>query len=179
MAFIDFFDRGWRANPKGIAYIMGDQSWTFTEARELSCRVANGLVGAGFAKEAKAAVLAMNDPAAWICALGLWRAGLAWIPLSPRGSAAENRQILDGFDCEVIFFQQAFAPMVAEMRPQLPRIRQWICIDGELADAPSLQAWCGAQPTTTPDVDYQPDDIITVMPTARYIPKRSFTFMAS
>lgn len=165
MAIIDIFDRGWRANPDGIAYIMGDRKWTFTEARKLTCRVANGLVSAGFAKEAKAAVLATNDPVAWLCALGLWRAGLAWIPLSPRSTAAENRQVLDGFDCEVIFFHKAFAPMVAEMRPQLPRIRQWICIDGELADAPSLQTWCGDQPTSPPDVTYQPEDIITVMPT--------------
>ncbi|ABM57590.1 AMP-binding protein [Verminephrobacter eiseniae] len=165
MAFIDFFDRGWRANPNGIAYIMGERSYTFTQARELSCRVAHGLLAAGLAKEAKVAVLSMNDPVAWICALGLWRAGLAWIPVNSRSTAGENRFILDGFDCEALFFQKAFAGMVAELRPQLPRIRLWVCIDDELADAPSLQHWCGQQPGTAPDVRMLPDDIITVMPT--------------
>src|SRR5208283_5374589 len=153
MALIDFFDRGWRANPRGIAYVMDERSYTFTEARELSCRVAHGLLAAGLAKETKAAVLAVNDPVAWICTLGLWRAGLAWIPVSARSTAAENRFILDAFDCEAIFFQKAFAAMVAEMRPQLPRIRLWVCIDDELPDAPSLQAWSDAHPVTAPEVD--------------------------
>lgn len=165
MSVIDFFDRGWRINPKGVAYVMGERSWTFAEARELSCRVANGLIAAGLAKETKAAVLAANDPVAWACTLGLWRAGLAWIPVSPRSTAAENRFILDAFDCEAIFFQQRFAAMVAELRPQLPRVRLWVCIDDELAEAPSLQVWAAAYPATAPEVDIGPDDILAVMPT--------------
>ena len=165
MAFIDFFDRGWRANPNGIAYIMGERSYTFTQTRDLTCSIANGLIAAGLPKESKAAVLATNDPLAWICALGLWRAGLAWIPVSPRATAEENLFILDGFDCEVLFFHKYFAPMVAEMRPKLPRVKLWICIDADLPDAPSLENWSRLQPTTAPEVDYQMDDIITVMPT--------------
>ncbi len=165
MAIIDFLDRGWRANPAGAAYIMGERSWSFTEVRDLSCRIANGLLAAGFPKEAKGAVWALNDPVAWTCTLGLWRAGLAWIPVSPRGSAEDNRFILDAFDCEVVFFQKAFAPVIAELRPKLPRIRLWICLDGDLPDAPSLEAWCGSLPLTAPEVDYQMDDVVAVMAT--------------
>jgi acyl-CoA synthetase (AMP-forming)/AMP-acid ligase II len=165
MAIIDFFDRGWRANPNGAAYIIGERSYSFTEIRNLSCRIANGLIAAGFAKETKGAVWALNDPLAWTCTLGLWRAGLAWIPVSPGVSASDNSLMLDSFDCEVVFFQKHFAPVVAEIRSRLPRIKLWICIDGDAPDTPSLDRWCGSQPITDPNVDHDMDDVVAVMPT--------------
>lgn len=165
MAIIDFFDRGWRANPNGVAYIMGERSYSFTAVRELSCRIANGLLAEGFPKETKGAVWANNDPVAWTCTLGLWRAGLAWIPVSPRSSAEDNLFVIDKFDCEVLFFQKLFAPVIADLRPQMPKVKLWICIDADLPDAPSLEKWCDVQPASSPEVDCQMDDVVVVMPT--------------
>ena len=138
MAIIDFYDRGWRLNPDGIAYIQGDRNYTFQEIGELSCRIANGLLAAGFAKEAKAAVWADNDVIGWSCALGMWRAGLAYIPVNGRNAVAENQYVLDAFDCEVLFFHQAFAAAIDALRPSLPKIRLWVCLDADLPWAPSL-----------------------------------------
>jgi acyl-CoA synthetase (AMP-forming)/AMP-acid ligase II len=53
MAVTDFFDRGWRANPDGIAFIAGDKSFTYQEIGELSCRVTNALLGRDIAPGAK------------------------------------------------------------------------------------------------------------------------------
>ena len=78
-------------------------------------------------------MLAANDPLAWTCTLGLWRAGMAWIPVNPRSSAEENFYILDAFDCEAVFFQKLFAPMVEALRPRLPKVRLWVCIDDDRA----------------------------------------------
>ena len=36
MAIIDFFDRGWRINPKGTAYLQDDRRYSFDEIGELS-----------------------------------------------------------------------------------------------------------------------------------------------
>jgi acyl-coenzyme A synthetase/AMP-(fatty) acid ligase len=47
MAIIDFFDRGWRSNPKGAAYIQDDREYSFSEVGELSCRIANALLAQG------------------------------------------------------------------------------------------------------------------------------------
>ena len=49
-------------------------------------------------------------------------------------AAEENHFILDAFDCEVMFYQESFAAIVTELRPRLPKIRHWICIDGEGTD---------------------------------------------
>ncbi|KVD21808.1 class I adenylate-forming enzyme family protein [Burkholderia ubonensis] len=165
MAIIDFFDRGWRIAPSGIAYIQGERSYSFQEIGELSCRIANGLLAAGFAKETKAAVWADNDVTAWGCALGLWRAGLAYIPVNGRSTPAENQYVLDAFDCEVLFFQQAFATAIDTLRASLPKVKRWVCIDADLPWAPSLATWSARQPSTMPFVDYHMDDVVTLSAT--------------
>jgi len=168
MAIIDFFDRGWRINPKGAAYIQDDRRYSFDEVGELSCRIANGLLAAGFPKETKGAVWAVNDVTAWTCTLGLWRANMCWIPVGARNSAEENHYTLDAFDCEVLFFQKYFAPAVAELRPRLPKVKLWLCIDGEPAELPgvrSLASWAAEQPATRPDVRVELDDVVMLSAT--------------
>ena len=165
MAIIDFFDRGWRIDPEATAYIQGERSYSFRETGELSCRIANALLGAGFGREAKGAVWADNDVTAWTCTLGLWRAGMAWIPVNGRNAPDENQFILDFFDCEVLFFQQAFAPVVEALRPRLPKIKLWICIDAELTGTPSLEQWSAGQPSMAPLVDVGMDDVVVLSPT--------------
>ena len=168
MAIIDFFDRGWRGNPQGVAYIQDDRQFTFQEVGELSCRIANGLLALGLPKETKGAVWAANDVTAWACTLGLWRANMCWIPVGARNAPEENHYVLDAFDCEVLFFQKYFAPVIAELKPRLPKVRLWICIDDELPDFPgarSLAGWVQGQSAHKPDVPVDLDDVVTLSAT--------------
>jgi acyl-CoA synthetase (AMP-forming)/AMP-acid ligase II len=165
MAIIDFFDRGWRINPKGTAYIAGEQSFSFPVIGEMSCRIAHALRKEGFGKGAKGAVLAGNDTIAWSCVLGLWRANVAWVPVNPRASAQENGAQVDAFDCEILFFQQMFAPMVQALQPRLPKVRKWVCIDAALPGHVALSDWIAAQPATPPAVRYDMEDLMAVVPT--------------
>jgi acyl-CoA synthetase (AMP-forming)/AMP-acid ligase II len=165
MAIIDFYDRGWIINPTGVAYIQGERSYSFNEVGELSCRIANKLLALGLPKETKGAVWSTNDVTAWACTLGLWRANMTWIPVNARNSAEENHYILDAFDCEVMFYQNSFAEIIAELRPKLPKIMHWICIDADTADAPSLEKWSVGQPSTRPEVAYDLDDVVMLSPT--------------
>ena len=75
-----------------------DVETTFQEAGELSCRVANALLADGFQSGTNGAIWAGNDVTAWICALGLWRANVAWIPVDAHKTPEGNRDILDDFD---------------------------------------------------------------------------------
>jgi acyl-CoA synthetase (AMP-forming)/AMP-acid ligase II len=165
MAIIDFFDRGRTLNGQGAAFIMEGQRWTFDEAYGITCQVARALLELGLAKEAKAAVLSGNHPVSWMCVLGLWRAGLAWVPLNPRSTALEQQQLLHGFDVEVLFFQQAFAPVVEQLRAQCPQLKKLVCIDGAVPDAESLPTWIAERPRTPPPVHSDPGDLAALMPT--------------
>jgi acyl-CoA synthetase (AMP-forming)/AMP-acid ligase II len=165
LAVIDFFDRGWRQNRTGIAYRDGKRAWTFDETYALTCQIARALLDGGFAREAKAAVLSPNDPVAWICVLGIWRAGLAWVPLNPAHTADASRELLDSFDCEVLFFHSSLASVVSRLRPSLPGVRRYVCIDAESVGAVSLGSWVAGQPATNPKVEYDMDDVVAVTPT--------------
>jgi acyl-CoA synthetase (AMP-forming)/AMP-acid ligase II len=165
VAIIDFFDRGWRLNPAGIAYVQDDVSYTFSEAGELSCRIANALLANGFTAQTNGAVWSGNDVTAWICTLGLWRANLAWIPIDARQTAESNHEILDDFDCEIVFFQAAFAPLIGQLRAGLPKVRHWVCIDGRAAGAVALDEWIADQPSTDPALRVSLDDTVILSST--------------
>jgi acyl-CoA synthetase (AMP-forming)/AMP-acid ligase II len=168
MAVIDFFDRGWMINPDGVAYLQDDREYRFAEVGELSCRIANKLLSLGLSTGHHGAVWALNDVTAWTCTLGLWRANMAWIPVGARNAAEENHYVLDAFDCEVLFFQKYFAAVIAELQPRLPKIRHWVCVDGdapEVSGSVALESWINGQPASKPDVAYAMDDVVALMST--------------
>ena len=165
MALIDFFDRGCLVNREGIAFAMAGREWSFNEATAHSRRVANGLLARGIGKGTHGAVLAGNDPAAWLCVVGFWRAGIAWVPLNPRASAAESIALVQGFDVDTLFFQSAFAPVVRELRAACPDLKHLVCIDGEAEGAQSLDGLIAQADAATPMVTTGPDDVIAIMPT--------------
>jgi acyl-CoA synthetase (AMP-forming)/AMP-acid ligase II len=70
--------------------------------------------------------------------------------------------VLDALDCEVLFFQQAFAPVIEALCERLPKIRLWVCIDADLPWAPSLSRWIEGQPSTAPVIDYDMDDVVVL-----------------
>lgn len=168
MAMIDFFDRGWSIHPNGPAYIQDDRVYTFKEVGELSCQVANALLASGLPKETKGAVWALNDTTAWTCALAIWRANMCWLPVGARNSNDENQYVLEQFDCEVLFYQKYFAANIAEIQTRLPKIKYWICIDGEspeISASVSLSDWIKNQPATKPRVAVDMDDVVAIVPT--------------
>jgi acyl-CoA synthetase (AMP-forming)/AMP-acid ligase II len=165
VAIIDFFDRGWDMAGDAVAYIQDERAYTFDEVGTLSCRIANHLIGLGLPKETKGAVWSGNDVTAWACTLGLWRAGMTWIPVNPRNATEDNRYILDAFDCEVLFFQSAFAEIIAALRPQLPSVKHWVCIDTDLPDAPMLADWCADAAPEKPAFVADLEDVFIIMPT--------------
>jgi acyl-CoA synthetase (AMP-forming)/AMP-acid ligase II len=157
MAMADFFDRGYALNPQATAYVMGDERWSFAAAHATSCQVAHALLGLGLPAESKVAVLSANHPVSWMCVLGLWRAGMAWVPVNPRSSDEDQQVLLVDFDVDVLFFQKAFAPLVERLRGVCPRLSTLICLDGEFPWARSLAAWSGdklrSPPAITPHAD--------------------------
>jgi acyl-CoA synthetase (AMP-forming)/AMP-acid ligase II len=165
MAIIDFFDRGWRINPEGAAYVQGERRYSFDEVGRLSCRIARALQAAGFGRGGKGAIWAGNDATAWTCTLGLWRAQMAWIPVGARNAADENRHVLDAFDCEVLFFQKDFEAPIAALRPQLAKIKLYVCIDGEAEGAVSLAAWAEGHADTDLGMTVDLDDVVAISPT--------------
>lgn len=168
MAITDFFDRGWRANPDGVAFIADDDRYTYQEIGLLSCRIAHGLLVSGIAPETSGAVLAPNDPIAWACVLGMWRSGLSWVPLNAANPPDELERMLSSFDCEVLFCHASLMDTVQPILERIDGLRLIVRIgsDGSgPAGTIGLEEFIDGAPATIPDFMPAPDSVAGIMPT--------------
>ena len=165
MSLISFFDRGARFGAGRIAYTMDGDDWTFGQSQDVTYKVAHALIAMDLPLETKCAVLANNDPKAWLCVLAFWRAGMAWVPLNPRSPVEDHIQLVSGFDVEVLFFHQDFAGFIDQIRDACPQVKRFICIDGETSSADSFEAFCGHFPATDPCRYFPEDTLAAIMPT--------------
>ncbi len=165
MAVMDFFDRGWKQNPRGVAYVMDDRTWSYNEAGALTCQIGHALCATPLPQGAKVAVLSPNDPIAWMCVIGTWRAGMVWVPLNPSSPLAENQQLIDSFDCEALFYHSSMSKMVESLREALPQLTVLVSIDhNDFGDA-ELADWTREFPTKPPAVPFEMDDVVAIAPT--------------
>lgn len=129
MRLVDYLDKGASLDPDRPCLTTDGVSHSYRDVQELSHRVAAALIAAGVGRGEKVAILSANDPVAFACVFGISRAGAVWCPINPRNEAAENRELLDLFDCAVLVYQSSFASLVERIRPDLPGIRTWVCLD--------------------------------------------------
>lgn len=138
MRVVDYLDKGASLDPGAACLTTDGTTMTYAAVQALSRRVASALAATGVHAGDKVAILSANDPVAFTCVFGISRAGAVWCPINPRNEAAENRELLDLFDCTVVVFQRSFAPLVERIRPDLTKVRTWVCLDGEV---PGAQGW--------------------------------------
>ena len=141
MRLIDYLDKGAALGPGAPCLTMGERDMSYGDVQRVTWRVARALQRAGVKPGDKVAILSSNDPVAFACVFGISRAGAVWCPINPRNEAAENRFILDAFDCTSLIFHSAYAPLVEQMRADLPKLSLLVCLDKPMPFAPALDAW--------------------------------------
>jgi fatty-acyl-CoA synthase len=137
----DFLDKGASLGAEAPCLTTNGQTLTYGDVQRLSVQVARALRRSGIRPGDKVAILSANDPVAFSCVFGISRAGAVWCPVNPRNEAAENRDLLDTFDCTCLMFQAAFAPLVTKILPDLPKLTAVVCLDGDVAGATPLRSW--------------------------------------
>ena len=141
MSLTAYLDKGASLGPGDPCLTMGESTHSYGQVQKLSWQVGRALERSGVRPGDKVAILSANDPVAFACVFGIARAGAVWCPVNPRSEAAENRDLLDFFDCSCLIFQGAFEPLVEQMLPGLPKLTTLVCLDRQAAAATSLAAW--------------------------------------
>src|SRR5689334_17139416 len=164
MRVVDYLDKGASLDPEAACLTTDGVSMSYAAVQALSHRVASALRASGVEPGDKVAILSANDPVAFTCVFGISRAGAVWCPINPRNEAAENRELLDLFDCEVLLFQRSFAPLVERIRDDLPKVHTWVCLDGEVGGALGWDEFLARSgvPLDPPPVDLPPVDLPAV-----------------
>ncbi|MEO6511163.1 MAG: AMP-binding protein [Nocardioides sp.] len=130
MRLVDYLDNGASLGPEAPCLTTDGQTRTYAEVQADSRRIADALARHGVAPGQSVAILSANDPTSFTCVFGISRAGAVWCPINPRNEAAENRELLDLFDCTALLFQASFAPLVEAIAPHLSKLRLLVCLDG-------------------------------------------------
>jgi acyl-CoA synthetase (AMP-forming)/AMP-acid ligase II len=157
---IEVVDRGAAANPHRPALVCGEQVFTYGDVRELSCRIAQRIQSLGHFTGGHGAVLAPNDATGFVCALGLLRAGWAWIPVNARDSVSHIGAVLDRLDADLLFVHSAFAVGLDEIRSAAPGLKEVVVYDVE------LDGWLGEGFDGDVDVDERPDAVCAIFTTS-------------
>jgi fatty-acyl-CoA synthase len=126
---VDYLDKGASLDADAPCLTTDGQSRSYAEVQELSRRIASALKACGVRPGDRVAILSANDPTAFTCVFGISRAGAVWCPVNPRNEAAENRELLDLFGCVALIYQKSFAPLVTQIRGDLPALTTLVRID--------------------------------------------------
>ncbi|HXP53786.1 MAG TPA: long-chain fatty acid--CoA ligase [Streptosporangiaceae bacterium] len=144
MRLTDYLDKGASLGPEAPCLTTAGETLSYRDVQRLSDQIAGALERSGIAPGDKVAILSANDPVAFSCVFGISRAGAVWCPINPRNEAGENRDLLDFFDCRCLIFQAAFGPLVAKIRPDLPKLTTLVCLDDDIPGATPFREWIGA-----------------------------------
>jgi fatty-acyl-CoA synthase len=164
MRLADYLDKGASLGVEAPCLTTAGSTLSYFDVQRLSWRIARALDRSGLNPGDKVAILSANDPVAFACVFGISRAGAVWCPVNPRNEAAENRELLDFFDCRCLIFQVAFAALVAKIRPDLPKLTTLVCLDGEPGNATPFDLWIGPEPAEPWQAE-PPDDTVMLVGT--------------
>jgi fatty-acyl-CoA synthase len=164
MHLTDYLDKGASLGTEAPCLTTAGSTLSYFDVQRLSWRIARALDRSGINPGDKVAILSANDPVAFSCVFGISRAGAVWCPVNPRNEAAENRDLLDLFDCRCLIFQAAFASLVAKIRPDLPKLTTLVCLDGEPPGATPFDLWTGSEPAEPWQAE-PPDDVVMLVGT--------------
>jgi fatty-acyl-CoA synthase len=142
----DYLDKGATLGAGSPCLVTAGHTMTYRDVQRLSWRVARALDRSGVRPGDKVAILSTNDALAFACVFGVARAGAVWCPINPRNEAEENRELLDLFGCSCLIFQEAFAPLVNRIAPDLPTLTTLVCLDGDTPRATWLHRWLDGLP---------------------------------
>jgi acyl-CoA synthetase (AMP-forming)/AMP-acid ligase II len=157
----EFLDKGASLDPGAPCLTMAGESRSYAEVQRLSYAIARALARSGIRPGDKVAILSGNDPVAFCCVFGIARAGAVWCPVNPRNEAAENRELLDLFDCSCLIFQSAFTQLVGQIVPDLPKVTTLVCLDQAVPGAVTFASWLEGLPDG-PGGAESADDIVMI-----------------
>src|SRR3954470_1384045 len=128
----DYLDKGASLGRDAPCLVEGDRTLSYGDVQDLSHRIAGALARDGIEPGAKVGILSSNNAIAFACVFGIARRGAVWCPINPRNEMAENRGLLELFDCECLIYHAAYAPLAEQLD-----VRLKVCLD-------ELDAWLAA-----------------------------------
>ena len=121
----------WAASlPDGVALHFEGEAITYEELNRRANRVANGLQGMGVEKGDRVAIMLPNIPEFVYAFVATLKLGAVAVPFNTLYKGGEILHILKDSGAKVVIALTNFAPMINEIRPELPALEQ-VVLTGE------------------------------------------------
>ena len=162
----DLLDRAAWAAPDRLAVVSGDLRLTYREFQRRVLRAGAMLQGRGVARGHRVAILDKNSHYYLELYFALPRIGAVVVPLNYRFTPPELVYILNDSTATTLLFSREFAETVAQARPELTGVEEYICFEEEVDGAPAYGTLLERGPRAPAPVDPSPDDVILQMYTS-------------
>lgn len=147
-------------SPDKTALIFEDQRWTWREFNTRVNKLSNALAGLGLKKGDKVSILTENVPAIVEANYACAKQGIIFFPVMSRLAPPDIRYLVDLSDASVLIYHPAFAAAVEGMKPELPNVKDYIQIGGEVpAGVTAYEDFLQSGSEAEPKVEVLPDDI--------------------
>jgi long-chain acyl-CoA synthetase len=121
----------WAASlPDAVALRFEGEAITYEELNRRANRVANGLQGMGVKKGDRVAIMLPNIPEFVYAFVAILKLGAVAVPFNTLYKGGEILHILKDSSAKILIALTNFAPMINEIRPELPALEQ-VVLTGE------------------------------------------------
>ncbi len=116
--------------PDNIALVEAETGkfWTYRQFDEESNRLANGLKRLGVKRGDMVAQIHPNHPLFHTGYMAIQKIGATNVPLNPRYVAREFEYVIDHSDAVALLMDEAFVPVIREIRPKLTKLKHIIVL---------------------------------------------------
>ena len=127
---VESIERRAASFPDSVALHFEGETITYKELNLRANRVANGLQGLGVKKGDRVAIMLPNIPEFVYALLGTLKLGAITVPFNTLYKGGEILHILKDSGAKALIALTNFAPMINEIRPELPALEQ-VILTGE------------------------------------------------
>ena len=150
--------------PDAPAQEGGGRTFTWAEFDRRADAIAATLLSGGAQRQDKVAHYLFNSPEYLESMFGMFKSALVPVNTNYRYTDDELVYLWDNADAVAVVFHSSFAERCERVRPRVPRVRTWICVDdgeGSCPDwaVPYEAAAAAATGRTTPAWGRSPDDL--------------------
>ena len=148
--------------PDRLALVAADRRLTYRELDERANRLARHLLDQGLQPGSKVAIYSWNR-AEWVESfLAAFKARLIPINVNYRYVAHELRYLFDNCDAEALVFERSFAPTVAEIADDLPKLQTLLVLEDGSDEKTDARSYEDALAASSPDplgIERSADDL--------------------
>ena len=115
--------------PDRVALAGGETRVTYAEMAARVTKLANALQSLGVERGTAVAAMAVNSPQYVETFYACAKLGATFVPLNYRAKREELEYMVNASEAQVLFLDERYLELVAELRPKFSGVREYVCYD--------------------------------------------------